>query len=169
MEQVLGINEIKNTVAELGRQYGAERIYLFGSYARGEADHDSDIDLRIDKGKIRGLFALSGLRLALEDRLGIKVDLPQILPCMQFQFCFILPLCGRPQEQDCLLKIAVIGVDYLDYLLTDPFQHRLLPFPDLSNLFFTALMELFPCQASFYTKTKTACIRLNTPKVLTYR
>ena len=73
MEQVLGINEIKNTVAELGRQYGAERIYLFGSYARGEAD--SDIDLRIDKGKIRGLFALSGLRLALEDRLGIKVDL----------------------------------------------------------------------------------------------
>ena len=28
---------------------------------------------------------------------------------MQFQFCFILPLCGRPQEQDCLLKIAVIG------------------------------------------------------------
>ena len=69
MEQVLGINEIKNTVAELGRQYGAERIYLFGSYARGEADHDSDIDLRIDKGKIRGLFALSGLRL------GIKVDL----------------------------------------------------------------------------------------------
>lgn len=75
MEPILGINEIRNTVSELGRQYGAEKIYLFGSYARGEADCDSDIDLRIDKGKIRGLFTLSGLRLALEDQLGTKVDL----------------------------------------------------------------------------------------------
>lgn len=75
MDRTLELNEIRDTVAELGRQYGAERIYLFGSYARGEADRGSDIDLRIDKGEIRGLFALSGLRLALEDRLGTKVDL----------------------------------------------------------------------------------------------
>lgn len=75
MERTLEFSEIRDTVTELGRQYGAERIYLFGSYARGDADRDSDVDLRIDKGKIRGLFALSGLRLALEDRLGAKVDL----------------------------------------------------------------------------------------------
>lgn len=75
MDHVLEIHEIKNAVATLGSQYGAERIYLFGSYARGEANLDSDVDLRIDKGKIRGLFALSGLRLALEDQLGRKVDL----------------------------------------------------------------------------------------------
>ena len=75
MERVLGISEIQNTVRELGGKYGAERIYLFGSYARGEALPGSDVDLRIDKGKIRGLFALSGLRLALEEQLGTKVDL----------------------------------------------------------------------------------------------
>ena len=75
MERVLGIDEIQNTVKELGGRYGAERIYLFGSYARGEAVPGSDVDLRIDKGKIRGLFALSGLRLALEEQLGTKVDL----------------------------------------------------------------------------------------------
>ena len=44
------IAEIKEIVAALAAQYGAERIYLFGSYARGDADKDSDIDLRIDKG-----------------------------------------------------------------------------------------------------------------------
>ena len=71
----LGIDEIRNAAAELGKRYGAERIYLFGSYARGDAASGSDVDLRIDKGKIRGLFALSGLRLALEDRLGVEVDL----------------------------------------------------------------------------------------------
>ena len=75
MERVLGIDEIQDTVKELGGRYGAERIYLFGSYARGEAVPGSDVDLRIDKGKIRGLFALSGLRLALEEQLGAKVDL----------------------------------------------------------------------------------------------
>ena len=34
---------------------GAECVYLFGSCARGDADADSDIDLRIDNGTIRDL------------------------------------------------------------------------------------------------------------------
>ena len=49
------VEEIKAIVAELAAQYGADRVYLFGSYARGDANADSDIDLRIDKGSIRGL------------------------------------------------------------------------------------------------------------------
>ena len=54
------IDEIKEIVTILAARYGADRIYLFGSYARGDADKDSDIDLRIDKGAIRGL-QLGGL------------------------------------------------------------------------------------------------------------
>ena len=53
---------------------GAKRIYLFGSYARGDMNEDSDIDLRIDKGAIQGL-QLAGLLLDLEDSLGVSVDL----------------------------------------------------------------------------------------------
>ena len=68
------VAEIKEIVAALAAQYGADRIYLFGSYARGDADKDSDIDLRIDKGAIRGL-QLGGLAADLEDPLGIPVDL----------------------------------------------------------------------------------------------
>lgn len=37
--------EIKKTVAALAAQYGAERVYLFGSYVRGDADKNSDIAL----------------------------------------------------------------------------------------------------------------------------
>ena len=69
------MSEIRSAAAELGKLYGAERIWLFGFYAKGDASTGSDVDLRIDKGKIRGLFALSGLRLALKDRLGVEVDL----------------------------------------------------------------------------------------------
>lgn len=68
------IDEIKEIVATLASQYGADRIYLFGSYARGDADTDSDIDLRIDKGAICGL-QMGGLAADLEDALGIPVDL----------------------------------------------------------------------------------------------
>ena len=68
------ISDIKRIVGEIARQYGVERIYLFGSYARGEATETSDIDLRIDRGLVHGL-QFAGLLGDLEDALGRKVDL----------------------------------------------------------------------------------------------
>lgn len=68
------IHEIRQIVSDLAQQYGAQRVYLFGSYARGDMTSDSDIDLRIDKGAIRGL-AFAGLLGDLEDALGTSVDL----------------------------------------------------------------------------------------------
>ena len=68
------ISELRDIIAPLAREYGAERVYLFGSYARGDMTDGSDIDLRIDKGQIRGL-ALAGLLVDLEDALGLSVDL----------------------------------------------------------------------------------------------
>ena len=70
----MGIPEIKSVVSRLGREYGAQRIWLFGSYARGDMTPTSDIDLRIDKGRIRGI-EMGGLLLDLEDALGVPVDL----------------------------------------------------------------------------------------------
>ena len=68
------IPELRSIVGKLASQYGAERVWLFGSYARGDMTADSDIDLRIDKGSIRGL-ELAGLLCDLEDALGTSVDL----------------------------------------------------------------------------------------------
>lgn len=68
------IPEIRDIVSKLAAQYGAKRVYLFGSYARGDMGASSDIDLRIDKGSIRGL-ALAALLVDLEDALGVPVDL----------------------------------------------------------------------------------------------
>lgn len=74
MGNLLKVSDIQKKVSALGQQYGAERIFLFGSYAKGEADEDSDIDLRIDRGDVRGLM-MGGLQVDLEDSLGKKVDL----------------------------------------------------------------------------------------------
>ena len=66
--------EIQAVVSRLAKKYGAERVWLFGSYARGDMNAGSDVDLRIDKGSIRGL-ELAGFLLELEDTLGLPVDL----------------------------------------------------------------------------------------------
>lgn len=68
------ISDIQSIVAELAQKYGTQRIYLFGSYARGDMNETSDVDLRIDKGRIKGL-ELASLLLDLEDALGMSVDL----------------------------------------------------------------------------------------------
>ena len=68
------IENIQQIVSRLAKQYGAERVYLFGYSARGDATEHSDIDLRIDKGEIRGL-RFASLLGDLQKELGTKVDL----------------------------------------------------------------------------------------------
>jgi predicted nucleotidyltransferase len=51
-----------------------ERVYLFGSYARGDVTENSDIDLCVDKGALKGMFALCGLYTEIEEALQTKVD-----------------------------------------------------------------------------------------------
>ena len=75
MRGIYTIDEIKKIITPIAREYGIDSLYLFGSYSKGNANEKSDIDVRIDKGKIRSLFALTGFRLALEDALNLPVDL----------------------------------------------------------------------------------------------
>lgn len=57
-----------------------KKAFLFGSYARGEATENSDVNIRIEAGKIRGLFQLSGFRIDLVEALGVEDDLLSIQP-----------------------------------------------------------------------------------------
>ena len=74
MDKPYTIAEIKSKITNPARRYGIEKAYLFGSYARGEAERESDIDICIEKGKLRTLFELSGFCQDLEETLGNKVD-----------------------------------------------------------------------------------------------
>ena len=72
--QTYTIQELKSLIAPIAKKYGIARVYLFGSFARGEQSPDSDIDLRIDKGALKGLFALGGFYEEVSSALGMKVD-----------------------------------------------------------------------------------------------
>ena len=68
------IDEIKRISVPVARKFGVKKLALFGSYARGEQKDVSDIDFIIEKGDIRDLFVFCGFVNALEDNLGLRVD-----------------------------------------------------------------------------------------------
>ena len=72
--QVYSIDEIREIVAPIAKQHGVDKVFLFGSYARGDATPASDVDLCVDAPKLRGLFALGGLYADLEDALKKSID-----------------------------------------------------------------------------------------------
>ena len=73
--------KIKRTLAPVFREYGVRSAVLFGSYAKGMAGQNSDVDILVDSG-LRGL-RFFGLLESVSDRLSIPVDLldvQQIIP-----------------------------------------------------------------------------------------
>jgi predicted nucleotidyltransferase len=55
--------------------YGAKKISIFGSYARGEADPESDIDIIVEFSERKSLLDIVGIEQELSEALGMKVDL----------------------------------------------------------------------------------------------
>lgn len=68
------IDEIKNRTTPIAKAYGIGRMSLFGSYARGEANDDSDVDLYIERGKLKSLLQYFAFVDELEDALECHVD-----------------------------------------------------------------------------------------------
>ncbi len=69
---------LRSHMPELSTQYKVKSLGIFGSYIRGEADEDSDIDLLVDleEGEVPlSLLEFIALENRLSDLLGAKVDL----------------------------------------------------------------------------------------------
>ncbi len=68
------IEGIKDKTIPIAKKHGISRMCLFGSYARGEANDDSDVDLYVDKGKMTSLIKYMAFVYDLEDELQCHVD-----------------------------------------------------------------------------------------------
>ena len=65
----------RERILQIAEQYGAQKVRVFGSVARGQDDADSDIDFLVDMEPGRSLFDLGGLLMDLEKLLNSKVDI----------------------------------------------------------------------------------------------
>lgn len=63
------------TIRELTAKFQPTQLGVFGSYARGEATQESDLDILIEFGQKVNFLELVELEQSLSDALGIKVDL----------------------------------------------------------------------------------------------
>lgn len=72
---VYTIEKIKEIVKPIAEKYNVQSICLFGSYARGEANENSDLDFLVfggDKFKLTNIFALAeDLRMAFQRQVDV--------------------------------------------------------------------------------------------------
>jgi len=71
---VLTIKQIKERIKPVMERHHIKDIYLFGSYARGEAHRSSDVDIYCDRGDVKTLWEHSAFEDELKDALGKDVD-----------------------------------------------------------------------------------------------
>lgn len=73
---VYTIEELKQKITPIAKKYNISAVYIFGSYARGEADNNSDIDVIIKRegSKIHG-WLMGALYEDLRESLGKGLDL----------------------------------------------------------------------------------------------
>ena len=95
---VLTIKQIKENIKPVIEKHGIKDVYLFGSYARGEANSNSDIDIYCDSGDVDTLLKMSSFIEELEKALGKKVDVVTIGSRMHEYF--------KKQLEEDMIKIC---------------------------------------------------------------
>ncbi len=74
---MLSVQQIKDTVTDYFKDKPVKRVYLFGSYARGDAGKESDIDMLFSlvENTRMSYFGLAQYLVDLEEKFSNKVDL----------------------------------------------------------------------------------------------
>lgn len=95
---VLTIKQIKERIRPVMGRHGIKNVFLFGSYARGEARRDSDVDIYCDSGDVDTLWKHSAFQEELRQALGKDVDVITIGSRMDEYF--------RQQLEEDMIKIC---------------------------------------------------------------
>lgn len=72
---VLTIKELKLIIKPILNKKGIFDIYLFGSYARGEANNNSDVDIFCEHGNVKSLYDVYDLNEELKKALNKNIDI----------------------------------------------------------------------------------------------
>ena len=73
MQSIL-LKKNKNSINKIAADHGALSVRIFGSFARGEENAYSDIDLLVELEPDRSLLDIIALKYEIEELTGRKVD-----------------------------------------------------------------------------------------------
>lgn len=76
--KILSLNEIASIVKPLAEKFRVRKVYLFGSYARNQADERSDVDLLIYGHETFNPVHVFVFAEELREQLGKNVDVFEI-------------------------------------------------------------------------------------------
>ncbi len=89
------LEKLRNHKPVLQQKYPLSAIGVFGSYARGEATENSDIDIAVELNGPMGLNFVT-MAIEIEDLFGIKVDVvpkraikPAYLPFVEKDLLYV--------------------------------------------------------------------------------
>ena len=74
MVAMTDIQQRRSEILRIADAHGAHHVRVFGSLARGEGREASDLDLLVQMDEDRSLMDRIALKQALEDLLGVEVD-----------------------------------------------------------------------------------------------
>ena len=86
-KNILTLPELQSLLTPIFKKYQVKRAFLFGSYARGEATPESDVDIRVEKGDndcLKSLIQSTGMWQDLTETIGKEVDLLTCLPSKKY-------------------------------------------------------------------------------------
>jgi len=69
------VRTLREMMPDLAERRSVKSLGIFGSYIRGEADTESDLDILVEFDRSPTLWELIRLERELGDKLGVKVDL----------------------------------------------------------------------------------------------
>ena len=102
---VLTLKQIKMAIMPIMAKHSINDVYLFGSYARGEANNNSDVDIFCESGDIKTLIDQGFFEDELEEALGKEVDVIFIGSLMDDYFKEqlegdLIKLCQKLEKKD---------------------------------------------------------------------
>lgn len=72
---MLSIEQIKKVTQKVATHYPVSRVLLFGSYADGSANEQSDVDMMVEFSiNPVSLFEIAGFNQEMRDELNVSVD-----------------------------------------------------------------------------------------------
>lgn len=88
-KSVLTIEEIRSALVEICKDSSVNRIWLFGSYARNEADSESDLDLLVDLENALDIERFDSIRDVKIDPMSLSLFNRKMQSDLRFNKSFV--------------------------------------------------------------------------------